>query len=193
MHATLSDWLLEPVANAVEAGATAVVVEIVERGPWVEMCVADDGPGMDPAARQGARDALASSGRRGRRAHFGLPLLEQTIRATGGRFDVSSEPGRGTSVCWSVDTRHVDAPPSGDWAGAITMALTRALERGVALRVRRARDGREYSVCNLDWAGDGQHSGAGGWKRLRSHVDAAEADLMRHGASGPGGQVRWGN
>ena len=54
--------------------------------------VVDDGRGFD-------RGGLEQHHRQG---HMGLRLLEQRVRDAGGRLDISSSPGRGTTVEMTV-------------------------------------------------------------------------------------------
>jgi signal transduction histidine kinase len=76
----------EAVNNAARHGApTEIVVTLRGDGPLV-LRVEDDGVGFDPAAL-----ADAAGG-------FGLSSMRQRAEATGGRFELRSRPGGGTSV-----------------------------------------------------------------------------------------------
>lgn len=154
MHATVSDFLVELAQNAVEAGAPAVVVDVVERGRGIEVCVADDGPGMDEPTRRRALDPFFSAPGKhpGRRVGLGLPFVEQAVAQAGGRFELASSPGAGTSVGFALDGGHIDAPPAGDWAGAIVSMLALAAGAGTALRVHRVRDDRAYAIASDELA-----------------------------------------
>ena len=83
----------EAVRNALRhAEATELVVEVRGEGPRVVLQVTDDGRGFDPDE---ARD----------RTHFGLRGLASLVEDAGGTLDVSSSPGRGTTVRLEVGRR----------------------------------------------------------------------------------------
>lgn len=87
------DHLLQ---NAVEAGGR-VVLRLKVKGAEAVIEVADDGPGMDPAF---VRDQLFRPLRTTKAAGFGLGAYQtrQTVRDMGGRLDVASAPGQGTTM-----------------------------------------------------------------------------------------------
>ncbi len=67
--------------------------------------VADDGPGFDPASALGPVDG-----------HIGLALLADAAEGVGGRLDLRSRPGRGTTVKLSVPAPPQPAPTGGGGA-----------------------------------------------------------------------------
>jgi signal transduction histidine kinase len=83
----------EALHNALRhAGATRIDAHLVVRNGSVVLEVRDDGAGFDPAVAR-------SAGRR-----LGLASMRERARAAGGRLDVTSEPGRGTTVRLAVPT-----------------------------------------------------------------------------------------
>ena len=77
----------EAMHNALRhAAATRIDMSMVAHNGTVTLEVRDDGAGFDPGSAEGA----------GRR--LGLASMRERARAAGGRFEVSSEPGRGTTV-----------------------------------------------------------------------------------------------
>jgi signal transduction histidine kinase len=83
----------EAIRNAVRhAGATAVRVEVLGEGHQVTLTVEDDGIGFDPAAD-------------GRQDSYGLRGLQSLVEDGGGRLEVQSAPGVGTTVRMGVDRR----------------------------------------------------------------------------------------
>jgi len=186
VHATSSDWLAELVANALEANARAIAIEIVEHGPRLEVCVADDGRGMSAEQVRRALDPFVPGDRRkhpSRRVHLGLPLLVHTVRQAGGEFELSSEPGRGTSVWWVLDRSNPDAPPDGDWADAMAQAIAAAAHAGAVLRIRHERDGTAYEVDSLNLDMDPRT--AGGLAQLREKLSILERQLSAPPAGSP--------
>jgi signal transduction histidine kinase len=83
----------EAVSNAVEHGrATRIAVDVTFRDGRIHLRVHDDGCGFDPAS------APADG-------HFGLMGMRERSVELGARFDITSAPGRGTTVKVSVPVR----------------------------------------------------------------------------------------
>ena len=80
----------EAIRNAQAHGAPSSVRVTVTGGTAQprRLVVRDDGQGFDPAVRE----------RRGAGGHVGLTLLDDLVRQSGGRLDVHSRPGEGTTV-----------------------------------------------------------------------------------------------
>ena len=77
----------EALQNALRhAEAERIDVRLEDGGGLLVLTVADDGRGFDPAA----------AGLRGRR--LGLTSMEERAAALGGRLEVASAPGAGTTV-----------------------------------------------------------------------------------------------
>lgn len=152
MHMTLCDYLADIVQNAVEAGASRVIVEGLEGNGAVEIGVADNGKGMDAAAVKRAFDPFHSEPGKhpGRRVGLGLPFLRQAVDQVGGTLALTSAPGAGTTVRVRFPAAHADTPPAGDWAGTLTGLMT--LSDRVELVVKRSRGGRGYEVSRSELA-----------------------------------------
>jgi signal transduction histidine kinase len=89
----------ESITNALRhAQARRITVRIVRRPTTVSLSIADDGRGFD----LGTLDEAAASG------HLGVLGMRERIRARGGRFQLTSAPGAGTTV--EVE---MEAPPAG--------------------------------------------------------------------------------
>jgi len=79
----------QALANVVDhAEATHVLVAIECTARGVVLRVSDDGCGFDPDHVQVLADI----------AHFGLTAMRERVEALGGRFRVTTGPGRGTVV-----------------------------------------------------------------------------------------------
>jgi diguanylate cyclase (GGDEF)-like protein/PAS domain S-box-containing protein len=86
----------ELINNAVKhAGATRLEVRLRRTASAIELTVADDGVGMVVSRPE---EALAAG-------HVGLASTRQRIGAAGGRFDVESAPGDGTTVRIAIPVR----------------------------------------------------------------------------------------
>jgi signal transduction histidine kinase/HAMP domain-containing protein len=69
-------------------------------GERVEIEVSDTGPGIDPADHEAVfeRFSRGSDRRDGEGFGLGLAIVRQAVRALGGRVELESEPGAGTTV-----------------------------------------------------------------------------------------------
>jgi len=80
----------EAVGNAIRHGAAKhVVVKIAFREKDIEMTISDDGCGFDAASTPIA-------------GHYGLSTMERRIGELGGSMRISSAPGRGTVVAFTI-------------------------------------------------------------------------------------------
>lgn len=128
----LSLHILDLLRNSAKAGARRVVLSVREdkKADVLEICVADDGRGMDEEQAASLGDPF--HGGPGR--HLGVPLLADTARQCGGSVRVKSAPGLGTVVRARFALSHPDLPPVGDLAG--TLAVMKALHPAVAVTLR---------------------------------------------------------
>jgi anti-sigma regulatory factor (Ser/Thr protein kinase) len=137
--------ILDIARNSIEAGATDIEVELVEkrRADAVEFTVRDNGPGMPPDQAAKASDPFYST-RTSRRVGLGIALLKAACERTDGSFEIRSKPGEGTTVRGRMRLRHLDRPPLGNMAKVI-QAL--ACEAGRAsLRYRHRANGRTFEI-----------------------------------------------
>ncbi len=138
MFDELSLNILDIGMNSLAAGARRIEVSVVEsaRHNWLVIRVRDDGRGMDAATlkRILSRNASTKTTRK-KSVGLGLALLRQTAEMCGGRFQIRSAPGQGTSVTASMRYAHVDRPPLGDLVATIhALAANPAVD--VRLRYR---------------------------------------------------------
>jgi signal transduction histidine kinase len=93
----LKQVLFNLVRNALEAvpeGATIRVGWAARPGAY-ELWVADDGPGMDQATLRRVRRPFVTTRAQG--TGLGLAIVDRLAREAGGRLDLESAPGRGTT------------------------------------------------------------------------------------------------
>jgi nitrogen-specific signal transduction histidine kinase len=75
--------------------------------------IKDDGKGMDEQTVKKALDPFYTT-RTTRRVGLGLSLLAQAAEESEGTFDLSSSPGKGTTVNATFRLSHPDCKPMGD-------------------------------------------------------------------------------
>lgn len=92
--------------NAVEAAAGRVTLRVAGPSSTIPgtclVSVTDDGPGMPPDLLQRAFDPFFSGREAGRGIGLGLPKAWRLVSINGGRLEIDSRPGRGTSVTISL-------------------------------------------------------------------------------------------
>jgi predicted metal-dependent phosphoesterase TrpH/anti-sigma regulatory factor (Ser/Thr protein kinase) len=120
----LSLHILDIVENSIAASASRVRIVIEEdtRTDRLSLEIRDNGRGMDAEARKKALDPFFTT-RTTRRVGLGLSLLAQAARESGGRLELDSQPGRGTTVRAVFQLSHPDRKPLGDVAETLRTIL----------------------------------------------------------------------
>ncbi len=137
--------ILDLARNSIEAGATTVILTIVENceRQSLEIELRDDGAGMDESMVERATDAFFST-RDTRRWGLGLALFKATCESSDGKLRVVSKVGEGTVVSARLTLGHLDCPPLGNM-GAVIQALACEADRA-AFRYRHVVGDREFEV-----------------------------------------------
>ncbi len=125
--------VLDVLQNAVDAGATQVSLNIVERHAADKLCitVTDNGCGMDAQTVARALDPFFTS-RTTRHVGLGLPLFAAAAERASGGLAVRSQPGAGTTVEATFQLSHPDRQPLGNLADTLLAFLL--AERAPELR-----------------------------------------------------------
>jgi signal transduction histidine kinase len=111
----LSLHILDIVENSIAAMAKRIEIRIDEdrARDLVAIEIKDDGKGMDEQTVKKALDPFYTT-RTTRRVGLGLSLLAQAAEESEGTFDLSSSPGKGTTVNATFRLSHPDCKPMGD-------------------------------------------------------------------------------
>ena len=111
--------LLDIVQNSVKAGASHVDIGFaLASDGLLTMTVRDDGCGMSPEFVERVRSPFVTT-RTTRKVGLGIPLLMQNAMQSGGRVDIDSQVGVGTTITAVFDTRSIDCLPLGDLASTM--------------------------------------------------------------------------
>ena len=111
--------LLDIVQNSVKAGASHVDIGFaLASDGLLTMTVRDDGCGMSPELVEPVRSPFVTT-RTTRKVGLGIPLLMQNAMQSGGRVDIDSQVGVGTTITAVFDTRSIDCLPLGDLASTM--------------------------------------------------------------------------
>lgn len=107
--------MLDLAENSVSAGAKTVTILVCEDllADRLTVSIADDGRGMDAETVRRVVDPFYTT-RTTRRVGLGIPLLKGAAEESGGKFEISSEPGRGTLVNVEFQHSHIDRMPLGN-------------------------------------------------------------------------------
>ena len=114
--AELREALLNLVLNAVDAmpagGTLTIAGQAVPGAPaWVDVTVSDTGIGMSEEVRQRAIDPFfTTKGVQG--TGLGLSVVYATVIRYGGRMDIASAPGQGTTVTLRLPAAPAEARPT---------------------------------------------------------------------------------
>jgi len=121
----LSLHILDIVENSIAAAAGKVSIAINENTDTdsLSLAIRDNGKGMDPEACKRALDPFFTT-RTTRRVGLGLSLLAQAARQAGGKFEIVSETGLGTTVTAVFQLSHPDMKPIGDIGATLRTILT---------------------------------------------------------------------
>ena len=141
----MSLHILDIAENSVRAGASLVEIEVTQDAgaDTLAISVRDNGRGMDDPAMKKADPFFTS--KEGKRFGLGLPLLRQAAEECGGRFELESEPGRGTYVRAEFQLSHPDLKPMGDMGATVATLVQSRPEMDFVFRHTLNGD-----ACELD-------------------------------------------
>ncbi|HWQ03118.1 MAG TPA: sensor histidine kinase [Candidatus Nitrosotenuis sp.] len=111
----MSLHILDIVENALRAGAKHVVVRLTEDkgADRLVLEVTDDGAGMNEEIKKKSLDPFFTT-KRDKKIGLGLPFLAQAAEEAGGRLEIRSAPGQGTTVMATFGLSHIDRKPLGN-------------------------------------------------------------------------------
>ena len=119
----LSLHLLDIAQNSVTAGAGHIDLTLEENEARdCRLVIADDGKGMSPEFLASVTDPFTTT-RTTRKVGLGLPLLRMTAEQTGGRVEIESRVGVGTTVTALFRAGHIDCPPLGDLPSTVSLLI----------------------------------------------------------------------
>jgi hypothetical protein len=121
---TIADHITDIVENSARASATLIEIMIQEdkNSDLYTLMIRDNGRGMNKETLQKATEPFFTS-RSTRKVGLGLPFLKQNAEQTGGKMEIHSAPGKGTTVAASFGLGNIDRPAAGDLAGAFILSV----------------------------------------------------------------------
>ena len=120
----LSLHILDIAENGITAGANMMQIFISEdrEGDLLTITIEDNGRGIPLSKLQDPTDSFITT-RATRRVGLGLPLLSAAADRCEGRFEIETNPGRGTRIEATFRYSHIDRAPVGDMAATITTLI----------------------------------------------------------------------
>lgn len=120
----LSLHILDVVENSLRSKAKQVQISLIEdlERDLLILQIEDDGEGMDPETLKRATDPFFTS-KASKKVGLGLALLAQSAREAGGKLEVSSSQGSGTTIKAVFQNSHPDRKPLGDMAATVQMLV----------------------------------------------------------------------
>lgn len=173
--------ILDIAQNSIEAGATAIEIDLLEY-PAVDQLiieVRDNGRGMDPATVTRATDPFYTT-RTTRKVGLGLSLLSEAARAAGGRVEIDSQPGVGSRVRAVFQYHHIDRAPVGDMETTLMVLL--AGHPGLDIRFKHCAGSEVFELdARLVHAAGADPASPDGLAALRTVIRQGEASLRGSG------------
>lgn len=80
-----------------DADAGRITVTASAEGPLVRISVSDNGPGMSEEVKARCLEPLFTTGTHEKSTGLGLSLVDGIVQAAGGRIEIESAPGKGTT------------------------------------------------------------------------------------------------
>ena len=106
--------------NSVNAGASCITISVIcnKNDDLLTITIEDNGKGMNSETLQKVTDPFFTT-RTTRDVGLGVPLFKMAAEMAGGKFEISSEEGKGTAVYASFVYSHIDRAPMGELAESI--------------------------------------------------------------------------
>lgn len=166
MHRYLTDYILDITQNSFEANSKHVLLKISEDDRYFSFTIKDDGKGMSQKILNKVLDPYYTDGIKHskRKVGLGLPFLVQTIKETGGTFNISSEVNKGTKIVTSFDLCNIDTPPIGDIPSTLLALISspQAQEFECVRDIKTVKGESSYNINRtelIDILGDIENSG----------------------------------
>lgn len=147
----ISLHILDVLQNSKEAGATKILLSVLEDQPQdvLKFTVVDNGRGMDRELLKEVFSPFATT-RTTRKVGLGLSMLKATAEASGGFVSLDSRPGKGTRLTAVFRYSHLDRPPMGNLAGSICVFLAGA--RDLHLKYIHYKNGKRFEFDSRAFA-----------------------------------------
>jgi len=133
----LSLYILDIAQNSVAAGGRLISVALTAdtAADLFSFEISDDGRGMSAETLKTVTDPFTTS-RKTRKVGLGLGLLKSACEQSGGRLEITSAEGRGTTLWASFGISHIDRVPLGDIAATVAALVNSAADYRLVFSVK---------------------------------------------------------
>jgi hypothetical protein len=145
----LSYHILDIAENSIKADAGNIRIKITEdtEKDELKVVIKDDGRGIGKATLKRIRDPFYTT-RTTRRVGMGISLLEQAANQARGRLNISSTPGKGTTISATFRHSHIDRQPIGELSSSLVTLI--AGNPDVNIRYTHDINGKKFSFSTSD-------------------------------------------
>ena len=139
----LSLHSLDIAMNSVKAKATVVRINIMESEAenLLTIEIIDNGCGMSQEFLKTVRDPFSTT-RTTRKVGMGISLFEAAATACGGKLELSSVLGEGTTLKTYFQLDHIDRAPIGDMSGTMQTLISGAPD--IDFIYSHSKNGKEF-------------------------------------------------
>ncbi len=141
----LSLHILDIAKNSVKAKASLIEIAISEDAEknLLSITIADNGCGMSPEFLKTVRDPFSTT-RTTRKVGMGISLFEAAANGSGGKLDIASKEGEGTTLTATFAHDHIDRAPLGDMAGTMVVLISGSPE--IDFLYRHEKNGKSFAA-----------------------------------------------
>lgn len=134
--------------NSIGIGAKEMGISLSLKGYALELLITDNGCGMSKEIVEKVTNPFYTT-RTTRNVGLGLPFLIQNAEQSGGRVEIESEVGVGTSVKAVFLIDNIDCPPTGDFAATLTQILAGNPQINTTLYLENGED--NFTISTSDF------------------------------------------
>lgn len=140
----ISLHILDIAQNSIDAKASLIQIIINEDNEHSNLIIEikDNGVGMDLNTIQKAKDPLGTT--KGKKFGLGIPLFIQSAEESGGKVELISEQGKGTTIKAYFKTNSIDMKPLGDIAKTIIVII--GMHPEIDLYFKHIKDDDEFEL-----------------------------------------------
>ena len=185
MHRYISDFILDITQNSFEANSSYVELIVNEENRFLYVTIKDNGKGMSQDVLNKVLDPYYTDGikHKDRKVGLGLPFLVQSVKESGGSFDIKSKPNEGTQVECSFDLCNIDTPPIGDFPSTFLALYSDPKAKEIVIRreINTSKGSGYYEFSRselLEILGD--FSTVSSLCLLRDFLKSQEEDLIQY-------------
>lgn len=137
--------IIDLAQNSIAAKANLIEISVEEshKDDTLTVTIVDNGSGMSQEQLKSVTDPFYTT-RTTRKVGLGVPFFKMAAEMSGGSFEISSEPGKGTRICGVFGLSHIDRMPLGDINETISMLIY--CNPDIDFVYKRRRDEKSFTL-----------------------------------------------